>query len=104
MGTVVEVFLRLYSTCDQPGANGFHSPAAVGLLQQVIFVVVVVMVVVVVVVVPIITVQSFTRILFQFFFLGRFDIVPLSSFALVLLVVSLSTMFSGRFAISFVHF
>ncbi|CAM9874745.1 unnamed protein product, partial [Ectocarpus sp. 12 AP-2014] len=34
--TVVEVFLRLYSTCEQPGANGLHSPMAVGLLQQAI--------------------------------------------------------------------
>eukprot|EP00903_Cladosiphon_okamuranus_P020297 g18626.t1 len=34
VGTVVEVLLRLYTTCDQPGANGFHSPTAVGLLQQ----------------------------------------------------------------------
>ena len=35
VGAVVEVLLRLYTTCDQPGANGFHSPTAVGLLQQV---------------------------------------------------------------------
>ncbi|CAM9805744.1 unnamed protein product [Scytosiphon promiscuus] len=34
VGTVVEVFLRLYSMCEQPGANGLHSPTAVGLLQQ----------------------------------------------------------------------
>ncbi|CAN0405435.1 unnamed protein product, partial [Pylaiella littoralis] len=33
---VVEVFLRSYWTPEQPGASEFHSPTAVGLLQQAI--------------------------------------------------------------------
>ena len=38
MTTVVEAFLRAYVTCERPGANSFHSPTAVGLLQQVLYV------------------------------------------------------------------
>ena len=34
VSTVLEVLLRTYATSDQPVASDFHSPAAVGLLQQ----------------------------------------------------------------------